>query len=1066
MAAEQDELAAGNLLDAGGSWGDPPVATGGPDAAAPALATSVWQQSVAAWQEAGIDWLREAHPGPSAEERAAAEADLQHTEPIPVVPAFGPPDQAGTAGRAAEAVVDEDLVVLGTTAAPSESEAAGAGTGTVSGQNAAGTDDDVIVLRDAGAAAAAGTGGSGDAAAKAGSVATGDAAAKAGSVTTGDAAGTKAAPTGSAAGTKAAPTGAAPTGAAAGTKAAATGTAATGTAATGTGSVASGETAAGDAAGAAQAAAARTRAAPDGTAGGPGRTGPSRRVIVVAAATSIALVAGTIAGVAIARSGGPAGPTSGLVTPYPAATLAAGDFAAPAAGPSVPPSLTGMAGARKTIVAVGSQGAASLSMPLILVSRDGGQTWARAALRPGGVAPGPGAVPVLVTRGQDSWLALGQHSAWTSATGRVWQAAPGPPMLPDDKILGLTHTRFGFIAVGENIPGPAGSGVPTPVLWTSVTGQAWQRKSGAALTLGASGGLDAGGGSMMSLRWAAYRGGVIIVGGEISRPVVEHRGKHRIIVNVESPGLWRSSNNGATWQPVKVPVRHGATAGLAGLAATGSAFVVIRPGRTLTGRRDAVAYVSGAGSVWRYAGRLVAGRRAPLHVLTVSASDRAFVVSGTTPASRVAFVSATGRGWHKTADQGRAASTTVTGVTVAPGSIVVAAGLRHRPGSRAADVSPYLLRARAGAAARRTTVGTAVLAAAGTADAAVTSLAAAGGEQVAAGTADGAPALWWVPADGHWAPATLAMPAAWHPGSLTGVVHGGSGWLAVGQAGPPAQPGLPPPAAVAVTSADGRTWRPAASAQQFAAPGTVLTQAAIGPAAYVVVGSAPGPDRSPAAAAWSSIGLSTWTPAAIGTGAAIGPGPAGQMLAVTADRSGFAAVGAVGNAPVVWTSPTGSAWQPIALPLPPGTASAVLTRVAAVDGRVVAVGNAATHAAAGPPAAGAVAFAAVSTDGGRHWRETVLRGPAGPATVTALTAAGSGFVAAGLTGQPGTQAMLTWWSPDGLSWQRGQPLAGPLPGRGVQQLTALSAVGGVLTGAGYAVTQSGEQPIRWQARYH
>ncbi len=246
----------------------------------------------------------------------------------------------------------------------------------------------------------------------------------------------------------------------------------------------------------------------------------------------------------------------------------------------------------------------------------------------------------------------------------------------------------------------------------------------------------------------------------------------------------------------------------------------------------------------------------------------------------------------------------------------------------------------------------------------------------------------------------------------------------------------------------------------------MLTQAAIGPAAYVVVGSAPGPDGSPAAAAWSSIGLSTWTRAAVGTGAAIGPGPAGQMLAVTADRSGFAAVGAVGNVPVVWTSPTGSAWQPIALPLPPGTASAVLTRVAAVDGRVVAVGNAATHAAAGPPAAGTVAFAAVSTDGGRHWRETVLREPAGPSTVTALTAAGSGFVAAGLTGQPGTQAMLIWWSPDGLSWQRGQPLAGPLPGRGVQQLTALSAVGGVLTGAGYAVTQSGEQPIRWQARYH
>ena len=44
-----------------------------------------------------------------------------------------------------------------------------------------------------------------------------------------------------------------------------------------------------------------------------------------------------------------------------------------------------------------------------------------------------------------------------------------------------------------------------------------------------------------------------MVGGEISRPVVKHRGRRRIIVNVESPGLWRSSNDGVTWQPVKLP---------------------------------------------------------------------------------------------------------------------------------------------------------------------------------------------------------------------------------------------------------------------------------------------------------------------------------------------------------------------------------------------------------------------------------------------------------------------------------------------------------------------------------
>src|SRR6516162_2072432 len=62
MAAEQDDLAAGDLLDGGSSWAGAPAAAAAPGAApaaaAPARGTSVWQQSVAAWQEAGIEWLR------------------------------------------------------------------------------------------------------------------------------------------------------------------------------------------------------------------------------------------------------------------------------------------------------------------------------------------------------------------------------------------------------------------------------------------------------------------------------------------------------------------------------------------------------------------------------------------------------------------------------------------------------------------------------------------------------------------------------------------------------------------------------------------------------------------------------------------------------------------------------------------------------------------------------------------------------------------------------------------------------------------------------------------------
>jgi hypothetical protein len=946
VAAEQDEFTTGAPGDGGGS---------------------VWQQSVAAWREAGIDWLQEARPGPTPEDVAVAEAGDHNTEPIPVVPGSDPPEQAGAGEHVA-----------------------------VSGD--AGAGEQVAVSGDAGAGEHVAV--SGDAEASEHVAAVGGAVAAAG------------------------------------------------------GAVA--------AAGSREPAVAANRArtipeAPTRPAGRPGRTRRSRRVTLVAAATSVALVAGTIAGIAIAGSGGSA---PGLQTPYPPATLAGAEFAARTAGPGGAATLTGIAADGRTIVAIGSQGGPALPLPLILVSQDGGRTWARAALGRGPAAPGAGAVPVLVVRGQGRWLALGQHAAWTSVDGTTWQPAPALSMSAGDRILGLARTRAGFVAVGQNVP--AGTGVPGPILWISADGRAWQRKSGAALSLAS--GLDAGGGSVVSLRWAAYRAGVIIVGGEVAQPMVRYQGKRKTIVNVESPGLWRSTNGGATWQTVTVPVSHGAAPRLAGLAATGSVFAAVRPGRTRAGRPDAVAYLSGTGAIWRYGGRLTAGRRAPLHVITVSASWYGFAVSGTTGVSRVALFSLGGRGWHKTAGQGRSAHTIVTGVTALPGAVVVAAGAERQPGSGGI---PFLLLCGTGTGTgpRRTEVGQSVLAAAVTREVTVNSLVAAGGEQVAAGSAGGTPALWREAADGRWTPAATALPASWSLGSLTSVAHGGAGWLAIGHAGPLGSPVAPASSVpVIMTSADGRAWRPAAGAQGLAAPGTTLAQAAAGPTGYVVVGSAYGPGGTPAAAAWHSAGLAAWTRAAVAAGTSQA-GTAGQMLTVTADRSGFVAAGAVGGAPAVWTSPAGSSWRPTTLPLPAGAASAVLTSVAAAGGRVVAVGSFSPGAGAGRREAAPAPFAAVSRDGGRTWRETVLRGAAGPSAVTALTAAGTGFVAAGVTGATGNQAVIVWWSPDGRSWRSGALPAKGLAGPSVMQITALSAWDGVLTGAGYAVTPSGEHPVRWLARY-
>lgn len=152
MAAEQDGLAAGDSGEATGSWtGEPgataPAGAGRQNALSAVAGASVWQQSLAAWQKAGIDWLREARPAPSVEDHAAAEADLQHTQPIPVVPAADPPGRPGagerlvgpaseTAGAAAgaraaravpgEDVADEDVIVLSGTGAATGSGAAGA----------------------------------------------------------------------------------------------------------------------------------------------------------------------------------------------------------------------------------------------------------------------------------------------------------------------------------------------------------------------------------------------------------------------------------------------------------------------------------------------------------------------------------------------------------------------------------------------------------------------------------------------------------------------------------------------------------------------------------------------------------------------------------------------------------------------------------------------------------------------------------------------------------------------------------------------------------------------------
>lgn len=355
----------------------------------------------------------------------------------------------------------------------------------------------------------------------------------------------------------------------------------------------------------------------------------------------------------------------------------------------------------------------------------------------------------------------------------------------------------------------------------------------------------------------------------------------------------------------------------------------------------------------------------------------------------------------------------------------------------------------------------------------VSALASSEAAEVAAGSADGFPAL-WTSADGGstWARAAGATSAVLdRPGQnqLTSVTHGPAGWLAVGgtrsgteretaaTAGPP----------VVLGSAGGKEWRAADGEAAFTGTGLVTSAAAAGPAGYVIVGRQASGGRT-IAAAWYASGLTGWQRAAgAQAGALDGSGPR-QLSAVTATARGFAAVGSAGASPAAWLSANGRTWSAARLPLPPGAARAELRSVAANGQTVAATGTATTAAGRRLP------FAAVSANGGVSWSQTLLPVPKGgahgagaAAEVTALTSAGGGFTATGTYGQPDAQHVVVWLLPGGAAhgdaWTAATPEGTGLAGPGRQAITALTGSATTLTGAGFASTSAGEEPTLWQS---
>jgi hypothetical protein len=286
----------------------------------------------------------------------------------------------------------------------------------------------------------------------------------------------------------------------------------------------------------------------------------------------------------------------------------------------------------------------------------------------------------------------------------------------------------------------------------------------------------------------------------------------------------------------------------------------------------------------------------------------------------------------------------------------------------------------------------------------VSSIATAGGTQLAAGSADGHPAIWHRDPNGTWALASASQPAVYAVSGtegLTGIAHGKAGWIAVG--GTPSGSTQRP---IVLTSADGVTWHALPQAD-LGGGGLAVHAVAAGPDGYAVVGQQVSGDRQ-FAAMWWSTDLVHWTRA--NNGNLYGGTAASDVYAVTATPTGFVAVGSHGDDAAIWTTTTGLSWITEAFQPPAGGTTAILHAAAAIGSTVVTAGNSTTKTGT------AIPFALVSPDGGRTWRGAMLPAPGGSANVTELTASGASFTAVGQATLTGHETPVKWTSPDGLTW--------------------------------------------------
>jgi hypothetical protein len=802
--------------------------------------------------------------------------------------------------------------------------------------------------------------------------------------------------------------------------------------------------------------------------GGPRvRRAPRVRRGVWLTALAIVVVAALVAG-GLELFGGTSAPAA-TGPNYPAATPATGAFASTAtqSGRNIFQSVNAVAEHSGTVIAAGAEIGQWVPRTEFLVSANGGRTWKLAAVRPArGAAPSSASSvsatsaavpPQFIAHGPGGWVALGAGATWTSPNGTTWTQAAGTfPLHAGDQVQGLAGTSQGFIAVGNNVP-HGDDPLRNPVMWTSPNGLTWQRLSFGHLHL-----PDKGASRILRISSVAARGSDVLAYGSVlivTHTKVHHHSHTSTSVNHV---LWQSGDGGSTWGEPKLPLGRGIVNDITGVAATGTGFVAVRPATSKTAGSGAVAFTSPDGTSWTQAGTIAATKSAHLTIASVSGSDQGAVAVGhDSDGINAAFVSPNGASWQSVSGLG-GASQKLAGATVAQGGAVVAGGYSA---PNVGGQSPILAVGSGGRTARQVSF-TSIPGATGP-SLSVTGLTVSGGRQVAVGTANGYPAIWSAAGGGNWS--QVSSPALNKPGlsTLTSVAHGAAGWVAAGGTvtAAPVRP-------IVVTSTDGTSWQPADGESVFSGPGITLHGAAASPSGYVVAGGQTFPASTvtkttgkgkhkkkvkhtvPAhtdAVIYFSSGPTGWTQTLANTGTG-----ARTVNAVTANGAGFVAVGSVGGSPVAWTSATGKAWTIAQLSPPTGATAAALQQVSVHGKLIVATGTETTSAGLSP-------FAEYSADGGTIWQQEQLSAPARPAAVTALTAAGKGFVAVGTAGPLGDQHVAVWWTTSGFSWKTIQPHGTGMNTPGSQAITALAASGATLTGTGYLADATGEHPTLWTA---